>query len=110
MIFCSWWGWSVLADATSAGEVALVSVNGAVQYRLDLSRDGDFHFEGTRGQFALRVRNNAITVVESHCPRAICVKSGAIRHSGEVIACVPQKILIFIPARSRQNVPAITTG
>lgn len=37
-----------------------------------------------------------VRVKEANCPDQLCVKSGAIRSSGQVIVCLPHKVVIRI--------------
>jgi hypothetical protein len=44
----------------------------------------------------VEVREGRVRILESDCPQQICVTTRWIRHPRQVIACVPNKILITI--------------
>lgn len=44
----------------------------------------------------IRVKNETIAVDEADCPDKICVQTGAISKPGEIIACLPHKLIIEI--------------
>ncbi len=48
------------------------------------------------GKMLIEIKDGRMRVKESDCPRKICVKTGWINASGEVIVCVPNKVLIEI--------------
>lgn len=44
----------------------------------------------------IRVENEQIAVTNADCPDKICVQTGAIAQAGEIIACLPHKLIIEI--------------
>jgi len=46
------------------------------------------------GRMLLEIKGGRIRVRESDCPRKICVNTGWIKTPGQVIACVPNKVLV----------------
>jgi len=48
------------------------------------------------GEMQVEVKNGQIRVASSDCPKRICVNTGWIRTPGQVIVCVPNKVLIQI--------------
>ena len=44
----------------------------------------------------IRVKNETIAIDEADCPDKICVQTGAISKPGEIIACLPHKLIIEI--------------
>ena len=44
----------------------------------------------------IRVENETIAITAADCPDKICVQTGAISKSGEIIACLPHKLIIEI--------------
>ena len=75
---------------------AVVKVDGSVVREVNLSADETFTVETNGGLNVVEVRDGKISVVAADCPDKICVRTGAISHGGEVIACVPHKLLIEI--------------
>ena len=44
----------------------------------------------------IRVKNETIAIDEADCPDKICVQTGAISKPGEIIVCLPHKLIIEI--------------
>lgn len=77
---------------------AQITVDGTVERVIDLS-DGkyeEFDISTTRGRNSIKIENGAVSVHSADCPDKICVKSSPIRNPGEIIACLPHKLLIEI--------------
>ena len=49
----------------------------------------------------LEISSNRIRVPENNCPQGICVHRGWIYKSGQIICCVPNKLLIEIVSREK---------
>ena len=77
-------------------KTAVVKVDGSVVREINLSSDETFTVEAVNGFNVVEVRGGKISVVAADCPEKICVRRGAINRGGEVIACVPHKLLIEI--------------
>ncbi len=76
---------------------AEVSVDGKVIRELDLSLDADFTVTGHGGGTnRIIVSQGAISVTEASCPDKVCVHTGTIRHAGETIVCLPNRLIITI--------------
>lgn len=78
------------------GATAVVRVGGRTQ-ELDLSRDTEFRVgDDEIGYNLIRVENGAVRVAQADCPDKICVETGPIHEEGEVIACLPHGVIIYI--------------
>ena len=83
---------------------AVVQVSGQEPQRLDLSRDVEFRVGNDEtGYNLVRVDGGKIMVAEADCPDEICVYTGAINQPGELIACLPHGLLIYIEERGERN-------
>lgn len=51
----------------------------------------------------LAIENGRIRVLESDCPRHICIHSGWISNPGQTIVCVPNKTIIEVKGRRRSK-------
>ncbi len=105
-----YWGQAFIASPADSHSVALVEIDGEVKYRLDLREDRQFQPDQFNSSVTIRVRHNAIAIIANNCPQQICVEMGPISHAGEMIVCVPKKILIYIPVKNerKESVKAIT--
>ncbi len=50
------------------------------------------------GTNIVQIEHGKVSVSEADCPDHICVKSPAVSRPGEIIACLPHKLLIEIRA------------
>lgn len=83
---------------------AVVQVGGREPQRLDLSRDAEFRVGNDEtGYNLIRVDGGKIMVAEADCPDEICVYTGAINQPGELIACLPHGLLIYIEEGGERN-------
>ncbi len=90
---------------------AIVEIAGTEKYRIDLREDKDFQLTEFRKSVVLRIENRQVRMIENYCPQKICVKTGFAKRSGDMIICVPLKILIYIPkTRKKDQTIEIITG
>lgn len=48
------------------------------------------------GANTIRIEDESISVVDADCPDRVCVKTGTASKKGDVIACLPHKLLIEV--------------
>ena len=79
------------------GIVAMVLTDGQAETELDLSKDQELWVgDPETGRNLIRVENGTVAVVQADCPDKICVYTGPISQEGEVIACLPHGLLVYI--------------
>lgn len=49
----------------------------------------------------LEVKNRGIRVLENNCPRSVCLHAGWISNPGEIICCVPKRLIVEISGSGR---------
>lgn len=72
-----------------------------------LKLDKDQEIILLNGKMLVEVKEGRIRVRKSDCPRQICVNTGWIRHPGETIVCVPNKVLIEVKSTGPPIVDAV---
>lgn len=77
---------------------AHITVNGRVERVIELTKERheEFDITTTRGTNSIRIEHGEASVHSADCPDKLCVNSGSISKSGEIIACLPHKLLIEI--------------
>ncbi len=55
-----------------------------------------FDIPGALGVMTLQIENNGIRVQRSSCPNQVCVKQGSARRPGEILVCVPNRLVVLI--------------
>lgn len=85
------------------GAYALVQVQHEQLYRLDLQKETELTVESGNGFNKIEVKDGAVIVTEADCPDKICVRTGYIRKTGEVIACLPHELTVTIAGAEAQE-------
>ena len=81
------------------GTVAVVSVDGEVLERIDLSKvreSYDLDIVTAWGRNRIHVAPGAISVTEADCPDHVCIYQGRLTGSGIPIICMPHRLVIEI--------------
>lgn len=87
--------WLLLPHGT--GSSVRVTVNGQVCTELPLDKDTEYLIESDgNGENLLVISGGEASVVTSNCPNGVCVDTGAISEEGEIIVCLPHKVVIEI--------------
>ncbi len=90
------------------GWFASIYVNGRQVYHLSLMEKKDVIVMGAQGRVRVRIEDGRIWVVESTCKQKICIRSGKISRIGEVIVCIPNRVMIRIDGKARLDVDGVT--
>ena len=95
--------------ASGEGKTALIQINNSIEYELDLNKNQIIDLKEFSSPVRVRIRNNSIRIIQNDCEQKICIKMGSISEPGQMIVCVPKKILIFIPlGKNERRINAIT--
>lgn len=82
------------------GAVAVIEMGGQTAEELDLSKDRELWVgEPETGRNLIRVEDGTVMVAQADCPDKICVHTGPISQEGEVIACLPHGMIVYIQRR-----------
>jgi hypothetical protein len=90
------------------GDAVIIEVKGLVVQRLDLNTSQEITIIGAIGKTTVKIESGAAQVVHSDCPEKICVKTGKITHAGEIIVCVPNKVVVKIIGKQKNSYDVIT--
>lgn len=90
---------STLQRYLHPGSEVIIEVAGKEIRRLPLITDGEYSISGQIGKTIVRIRNRSVQIVSSPCPHHLCMQTGAIRHAGEMLVCLPNAVVIRISSR-----------
>ncbi len=76
------------------GSFVQVTVDGKVVGEYSLLRDGTYSLNG--GTNTLTVRNGEAYMSYSNCPDHVCENTGKIKHVGQTIICLPNRLTVTI--------------
>ncbi|MBE0599470.1 MAG: NusG domain II-containing protein [Desulfuromonadales bacterium] len=78
------------------GERLLVERDGRLLFTAPLAADREVSLSGPLGQTVLVIRQGGARIVRSPCPHQDCLAMGPARHHGDLLACVPNRLLVRI--------------
>lgn len=76
------------------GRRAQVQVNGVTVAEYSLDTDGVYPLNG--GTNLLVIEDGAAYMTEADCPDKTCVRTGRIRHVGDRIVCLPNRVTVTV--------------
>jgi hypothetical protein len=88
----------------------LIKAGGEVVQELLLSADTPAQRISIQGKTApaiIEIEKGRVRVVEASCPDQICVKQGWIDTPGASIVCVPNELVIYLPAGTDDGTAAV---
>lgn len=89
-----------------AGSTAIIETP-TERLEIALDRDQRLVVNGALGPSVLAIEDGAIRFVESPCRRKVCIRSGAHRHAGASMACVPNRISVSVSGANEEGFDAI---
>jgi len=78
------------------GEVVVISVDNKEYARCPLSENKRINVKSENGENIVVIDNGSCYVESASCPDKICVKHSKIKYHNDVIACVPNKVIVEI--------------
>jgi len=91
---------SVPASGPFSSPSVVVSVNGETVRTLPLSETHEEVFRtSSGGSNTLHIQGGKAWVTDASCPDHICEKTGQISEAGEVIVCMPNRLIVQIVAQ-----------
>lgn len=79
------------------GRYAVVRLEGRELYRLDLEKECTVTVPSLDGGYnVIQVEDGAVWVTDADCYDLTCVRTGRAAEPGQVIACLPHRLIIFI--------------
>ncbi len=91
-----------IAHTPGAGRVQ-VTDGERVLFTAPLDVPRSIELSGPLGKSRLEIDGNGARITAAPCPRKVCMTMGPIRHVGELIACIPNHILVSIEAPKREE-------
>jgi len=88
------------------GQRVVVERDGKVVFTAPLSEERTVELAGRLGPTRLAIRHGSVCILDSPCPRKICIGMGSIARSGELLACVPNGLLVRIDGGPGGKKPA----
>ena len=90
--------------AMPEGSRVLVTCGDNLSFTAPLDQPRTLAVDGPLGETKLVIDEQGVRIVESPCPHKICVNMGTAKHTADLLACVPNRILVHISGSSDEEV------
>ena len=80
----------------NGGKHVVVEVDGRHVLELPLDTDVIETVEGPFGKTVIVIENGTARITDSPCPHRYCIRMGNISFRGEIVVCVPNRVLLKI--------------
>lgn len=87
--------------------VMIFSANTLIK-TVKLNEDKQISIDGAIGSTELCIYQGKAFITDSPCPYHFCEKSGTISQAGQMLVCVPNKIVIKISGNLNHQLDAVT--
>jgi hypothetical protein len=84
------------------GGVVVVNVNGSDAERWPLDPGAEpvtRTVQGAIGKSTFEISGGRVRMVSSDCPDKVCVRTGWVSRAGQVIVCIPNRIILRVEPR-----------
>jgi len=85
-----------LIDQRPQGARLVVEQGGRVVFTAPLRDDRTVVLPGPHGETVVTIRHGRACVAAASCPNKVCMGMGEVSRRGELIACVPNALLLHI--------------
>lgn len=86
---------------TTANAAVILTDSGSPE-RLTLDHDATRRIPGPLGDTRVEIRDGRARIAESPCNDKFCVHYGWLDHTGETIACLPNRVVLQLTGSERQ--------
>lgn len=87
-------------------QTAIITDHRGQHLQIDMRRDQYLTIHGAIGDSTLQVADGRLRFTVSPCTNKLCIHSGWIKHSGEAVACLPNRLSVQL-ARNDNGFDAI---
>lgn len=81
---------------SGSGEQVAILIDGETRFVAGLDNERTVRLDGPLGETVVSIKNGGVRVLESPCPQKVCMGMGPVSRGGELVACVPNRVLIRI--------------
>ena len=108
LLFISLAGFPLVRALSKTASTVRIEADGKLYKVLSLHEEQTLSVPGPLGETLIVIHDGKVHVSASPCRNKICVNSGHISRSGELIACVPNKVVIQILGDEEAGYDAVT--
>lgn len=89
--------------AMPEGSRVLVTSGEELCFIAPLDQPRTVAIDGPLGPTQLAIDGQGVRIIDSPCPRKICVSMGSASHTSDLLACVPNRILVHIDGSADED-------
>jgi len=92
------------------GSSIYIEVNGKLTavYSLNQPKEKHITVKGVIGETHVCIDKGSAWVTDSVCKNKLCIKMGKISKNGEIIVCLPNRVVISVKSSKDKEIDAIT--
>ena len=91
-----------------AGKSITISVNNETVHTLSLMSTHTITVQGATGPVIIRVDSGEAWIESSNCPHLYCVREGRIQRQGEMVVCLPNRVVLSVGGGQEALLDGIT--
>jgi hypothetical protein len=88
--------YAFLWQAPAAGTIVRIRHDHHIVKELSLQEPRTVHIAGQLGDTVVEIKDQQVRFVSSPCPNKVCILHGWFNLQGEVMACVPNDVIVEI--------------
>jgi len=92
---------------SGAADYAIISVAQQPPQRIQLQQAQTIAVEGQLGTTWIEVAPGQIRFLKAPCPGQYCVHAGWLKHSGDFVTCLPNRVSIELISQTEQSFDSI---
>ncbi len=91
--------------ASPVGSRVVVTSGDETCFVADLDQQHEVDIDGPLGKTRLIIDEQGAYVTGSPCPRKVCISMGPAKYSGDLLACIPNRIMVRIESPPDEEAP-----
>lgn len=108
LLLLSLFSFPIVRNVTRKGNSVQIEVDGTVFDMVSLYADQTVAVPGPLGKTYVIIYDGEVHVSDSPCRAKICVRTGRISYTGQLIVCVPNKVVVRIIGQEELPYDAVT--
>lgn len=96
-------------EKNSSGLKAEISVEGKLYKVVPLTgEEQEFTIETDHGKNVVKVHDQGIEIIDADCPDKVCVDMPLAMKPGEMVVCLPHKIIIEVKGERKEEIDGLS--
>ena len=108
LILLSLVSYPLVRNMAQEGNSVQIEADGKMYKVVSLDASQTLAVPGPLGNTLVVIHAGKVHVSESPCTAKICVKTGEISHTGQIIVCIPNKVIIRVTGEEDAAYDAVT--